>query len=164
MNGTFRNLAPAAFVMPFGKHKGTPIERIPGDYLRWLADEPGMKNNIRRHAARELQRRADVARAEDERLASALPMAPPCVVHGIELSAIEAGLFHEAVERGELVIDLSMPLASPIPEAWRRYCEFRDLDHAVREVGFTNDVDDVNGENTPARSHRIALQPRGRGW
>ena len=22
--------------MPFGKHKGTPIEEIPNDYLRWL--------------------------------------------------------------------------------------------------------------------------------
>jgi hypothetical protein len=26
--------------MPFGKHKGLPIEAVPGDYLRWLAWQP----------------------------------------------------------------------------------------------------------------------------
>lgn len=31
----------AAFVMPFGKHKGTPIRDIPRDYLRWGAGNLG---------------------------------------------------------------------------------------------------------------------------
>ena len=30
-------LAPKSFsTMPFGKYKGTPIEKVPGDYLKWL--------------------------------------------------------------------------------------------------------------------------------
>ena len=23
--------------MPFGKHKGTPVKELPGDYLKWLS-------------------------------------------------------------------------------------------------------------------------------
>jgi hypothetical protein len=27
--------------MPFGKHKDTKLEKVPADYLLWLADQPG---------------------------------------------------------------------------------------------------------------------------
>lgn len=27
--------------MPFGKHAGTPMEKVPAQYLLWLADEMG---------------------------------------------------------------------------------------------------------------------------
>jgi len=27
--------------MPFGKHKGKPMEKVPASYLLWLADQSG---------------------------------------------------------------------------------------------------------------------------
>jgi hypothetical protein len=52
----------------------------------------------------------------------------------VYLDEIEAGLFAEAVERGELVIGLDMPCSSPVPEAWRRWCAEKGVEHRVREV------------------------------
>lgn len=42
---------PGADVMPFGKHRGTPIKDVPKDYLRWILDnvqvlEPTLKAKI----------------------------------------------------------------------------------------------------------------------
>lgn len=28
--------------MPFGKHKGTELKKVPADYLLWLRDESGI--------------------------------------------------------------------------------------------------------------------------
>ena len=35
-------------VMPFGKHKGTPIADLPGNYLNWFAREGFPKGEIGR--------------------------------------------------------------------------------------------------------------------
>jgi hypothetical protein len=31
--------------MPFGKHKGTPMQEVPASYLHWLWTECGKKND-----------------------------------------------------------------------------------------------------------------------
>lgn len=32
--------------MPFGKHKGTPIEKLPKDYVLWLKSQPDMDTDV----------------------------------------------------------------------------------------------------------------------
>ncbi len=42
-------------IMPWGEHKGTPLEDVPGDYLygllmeKWIADYPGLHAYLKRH-------------------------------------------------------------------------------------------------------------------
>lgn len=35
-------------VMPFGKHKGTPVEDVPPDYVRWLLKQPDIDPYVRK--------------------------------------------------------------------------------------------------------------------
>ncbi len=42
----------AAFVMPFGKHRGTALHAVPVDYLQWLAarlDDGAVRRAIEEH-------------------------------------------------------------------------------------------------------------------
>jgi hypothetical protein len=139
MNGYLFDVGPPP-VLSFGKYRGTEISKVPPGYLCWLMNEPTMRPNVKRAAAEEMARRADEAKAQAEQLSS-MPTAAPCVVCGVALDEVEAGLFREAVECGELVIDPAMPLASPVPLAWKRYCELSSVEHAVREVGCNNEAD-----------------------
>lgn len=56
-----------------------------------------------------------------------MPVALPRVVCGIALDAIEAGLFCRAVTTGRLVDEATMPAGSPVPEAYRRWRETREV-------------------------------------
>jgi hypothetical protein len=62
-----------------------------------------------------------------------LPRAAPCTICGIDQDEIEAGRFAEAVAAAELVITLDLPVSSPLPEAWRRWCAENNKPHRVRE-------------------------------
>ena len=45
--------------MPFGKHKGKPLEEIPVDYLRWLYYEADIRDDLYEAVADELENRAE---------------------------------------------------------------------------------------------------------
>lgn len=47
----------AAFIMPIGKHRGTPLRDVPTDYLVWFIGQPNIKDSLRRHMEHELNRR-----------------------------------------------------------------------------------------------------------
>lgn len=121
----------------FGKHKGKDLEDVPTDYLRWLDAQPWLKHSLMMAVRFELARRGD---DDDRRSAEAyarlgldLPEAPARVVEGIFLPPIAAGRFEEAVEAGELVITNDLPLSSPLPEAWRRWCLANGRPARIRE-------------------------------
>lgn len=122
-------------VLTFGRHKGQSIDRVPASYLGWLADNPTMFPWARKMASREITRRRDEARAKAFRdVPDDLPRGIAGTVLGVELDEIEAGLLDLAIARGELVVTPCLPVYSPVPEAWRRWCEFHDLEHRVRHV------------------------------
>src|SRR5262245_6467037 len=110
-----RAIAPAGPLMPFGKHRGKPLKAVATDYLNWMLEECRLLPALRVAVRAELRRRAELIGP----IADGLPRAPSCVVEGVELNQIESGLFHQAVERGELVIELHMPCSSPVPLAWK---------------------------------------------
>ena len=45
--------------MPFGKHKGTPLEDLPRDYLDWLNALEDLRPPLRSAVDREIERRAE---------------------------------------------------------------------------------------------------------
>jgi hypothetical protein len=143
LNGLLFDIGSTTFVMPFGKHRGEQIAEIPDSYLRWLTSEPGMRQNVKRAAAEELQRRLDLARERAGMVEfvewCAMTESTPRVVCGVALDAVETALFEYAVAWGELTITPDMPVASPVPEAWRRWCELNALPHAVRQIMITNE-------------------------
>lgn len=57
-------VATESTLMPFGKHKGTPLGAVPASYLIWLLDEGGPTNrpDIREY----IEEREDELRAEAE--------------------------------------------------------------------------------------------------
>lgn len=46
-------------VMPFGKHKGTPIDCLPDDYLEWLYRLPDLRPFLRAAIDQEVERRRE---------------------------------------------------------------------------------------------------------
>jgi len=42
--------------MPFGKHKGEPVEDLPTDYIEWLLREANLRDDL----AEELQNQLDM--------------------------------------------------------------------------------------------------------
>lgn len=63
-----------------------------------------------------------------------LPRGVPRTVEGVPLDAIEAGVFDQAVRRGELVIEPWLPVHSPVPKAYRLWCAANGVEHREREV------------------------------
>lgn len=62
-------------VMPFGKHKGTPIAQVPTPYLAWLGGKGDLKDPLRRVVAGELLKRG-VAPTTDPRHPKVAPVGP----------------------------------------------------------------------------------------
>jgi hypothetical protein len=52
-------------VMPFGKYAGRKFEDVPDAYLAWLVRTPGLRANVVRAAAAELDRRQAAAEADE---------------------------------------------------------------------------------------------------
>lgn len=46
-------------LMPFGRHKGIPIEELPDDYLKWLANEATIRGSLKRLITSEYKARFD---------------------------------------------------------------------------------------------------------
>jgi hypothetical protein len=44
--------------MPFGKHRGTPIDRLPLEYIDWLIDQDFLREPLRSTLEAEFERRA----------------------------------------------------------------------------------------------------------
>jgi hypothetical protein len=66
---------PSLLVLSFGKHRGTPIRFVPGDYLQWLARE-ARDRVVRRAAAAELDRRAEPCGCAAPAASTPAPAAP----------------------------------------------------------------------------------------
>lgn len=45
------------YKMPFGRHKGLPMQKIPDSYLEWIVKEDTMKGQVKTEAKKELARR-----------------------------------------------------------------------------------------------------------
>jgi hypothetical protein len=122
----------------FGKHKGKPLTDVPPGYLDWAASNPTMFPWFKRACQEELSRRRESSnrarRAWQRSMPDDLPRHQARTVCGVELDEIESGLLRQAEVAGELVITPDMPLSSPVPLAWRRWCEEHDVPHRVREV------------------------------
>jgi uncharacterized protein (DUF3820 family) len=43
--------------MPFGKHKGTPLEKLPSEYLLWLGCLDTLRQPLLGHVLKEMVRR-----------------------------------------------------------------------------------------------------------
>jgi hypothetical protein len=127
MNGRLIDTVPA---MPFGRHKGEPLRRVPLDYLRWLADRPRLPWRVALSARGELARREAIAAAEAARLWP-LPTAEARAVCGVELDELEAAIFERAAAAGVLTVTLDLPVASPVLTAWRRWCQAEGVPHRV---------------------------------
>jgi hypothetical protein len=124
--------------MPWGKHQGEPLDRLPVSYLDWLLTRDWLRPWLADAVRDELERRtAALERARQEWLEQVpddLPTARPCEVAGIKLDATEAALFAQAVAGGELVVTPDLPVGSPVEAAWRRWCEQSGRPHRVREL------------------------------
>jgi len=122
--------------LPFGRYRGHRLTSVPTGYLAWFHREGKLTRWLRQHVAEELRRREEQHSSRMADLDGRLDLcaAEPRVVHGVDLVATEAAIFAEAVDRGELVIGVDMPLSSPVPEAWRRWCAAEGRPHRVREV------------------------------
>jgi hypothetical protein len=53
----------ATIVMPFGKHKGRPLDAMPTDYLRWLVNLPNLRPAMRWAVVEELAQERDCCRS-----------------------------------------------------------------------------------------------------
>jgi hypothetical protein len=124
--------------MPFGKHEGETLDRLPLSYLEWLDRLPDLRTWLAEAVHDEVERRTApllARKLEWERLVpDELPTARPCAVCGVELDAVEAALFAQAVSAGELVVTPDLPVNSPVEAAWRRWCETGGRPCRVREV------------------------------
>jgi hypothetical protein len=129
-------------IMPFGRHKGERLDRLPLSYLSWLLSLDNLRHDLRRAVEREMDRRGDriiaaaapAARQAPRRPAPDMPMAPaahtprpysPAVIHGYQLTGEEVELFEQAIMAGTLTIPLWLPVASPLPRAWHEWCQQR---------------------------------------
>ena len=45
--------------MPFGKHKGTPVKDVPGDYLAWLSENVPLRGDLAEAVKEVLSRKAN---------------------------------------------------------------------------------------------------------
>src|SRR5262249_45229354 len=102
----------------FGRHRGVPLVEAPLGYLGWLLSQPWLWDETREEVADEVQCRQQEAERRRAALASDLPTATPRTVCGLDLDEVEAGLFEQAQNAGELLITPDMPCSSPVPEAW----------------------------------------------
>lgn len=50
-------------MMPFGKHKGTPLEELPSEYLIWLGCLNDLRQPLLGHVLREMGRRLAASEA-----------------------------------------------------------------------------------------------------
>lgn len=65
-------------VMPFGKHKGVKIDRVPTSYLRWLLDQYWLKKGLRIAVTNEVEDRLTSKRRKPQRYGQARrPSGPP---------------------------------------------------------------------------------------
>jgi hypothetical protein len=129
--------------MTFGKHKGRPIDDVPADYLLWLAGSSAMPW-ARKMAAAELERRAGAggderqeahdASDEPSGFDNSVPEATPRTVCDVAIDAAEAFVFEQAQVAGEMLLPAWMPLASPLSEAWRRWCEESGMPCRARQL------------------------------
>jgi hypothetical protein len=63
--------------MPFGKHRGTPLEELPGGYLAWLATLDNLRDPLRDAVDAERRRRGQGAQLSLSPVTS--PPEPPAV-------------------------------------------------------------------------------------
>jgi hypothetical protein len=126
--------------MPFGKFKGEPLDRLPLWYLSWLDRQPWLFDDLADAVRDELEQRTAPLlerKLEWERLVpDELPTAPPCTVCGVELDAVEAALFAQAVAAGELVVTPDRQVGSPVEAAWRRWCKEHSRPCHIRELEY----------------------------
>lgn len=50
--------------MPFGKHKGMPLDELPSEYLVWLGCLDDLRQPLLKHVLREMGRRLAVIEAQ----------------------------------------------------------------------------------------------------
>jgi hypothetical protein len=127
-------------VMPFGRHEGETLDRLPLSYLEWLDRLPDLRTWLAEAVHDELLRRTAPLldrKLEWERLVpDELPTARPCTVCGVGLDATEAALFAQAVAAGELVVTPDLPVNSPVERAWERWCKEHSRPCHIREVEY----------------------------
>ncbi len=150
-------------ILTFGKHKGRRIGDVPGSYLEWAVGKPDMWAWFRKACAEELCRRrgeTEEARREWERASAGdMPKAPPQVVCGVLLdNPYESGEFERAKAIGVLVKTPDMPVASLLPEAWRRWCEQHGVEHCVKVVTWEEIKETIKGKEA-ARMTRTGDAP-----
>ncbi len=138
-------------ILTFGKHKGRRLGEVPSGYLEWAVGKPDMWAWFRTACAEELSRRrraVEKTRRElEEATAEDMPKAPPQVVCGILLdNEFESGEFERAKALGVLIMTPDMPVSSPLPEAWRRWCEQEEVEHRVEVVAWEEIKDATEGK------------------
>jgi hypothetical protein len=103
--------------MPFGKYVGKRWSDIPIGYLDWLDRQDWLEDDLRRFVTGELRRRREKVIESQKRYKVRdipLPTAEARTVCGIELDEYDSARFENALETGELVVTLDMPLLSPL--------------------------------------------------
>ncbi|MBZ5727447.1 MAG: DUF3820 family protein [Acidobacteriia bacterium] len=65
-----------ALVMPFGKHKGSPISAVPTPYVRWSLTQDWLAQPTRRWLEEELELRRELARLRHLPSGSGLVLQP----------------------------------------------------------------------------------------
>lgn len=122
----------AAPAMPFGKHRGVPIDRVPTGYLRWWIDAAVRTGGGFRAAIV-----AELVRRED-RVAALATSAGPINLPGQNTDefrhATNEAIYRAAVAAGEFVIDPATPVRSQALAWYLEWC--RDWGQAprVREI------------------------------
>jgi hypothetical protein len=126
--------------MPFGKFKNEALDRLPLWYLDWLDRQDWLRPWLADAVHDELERRTAPLlerKLEWERLVpDDLPVGRPCTVCGVELDAVEAALFAQAVAGGELVVTPDLPVNSPVEAAWQRWCKEHSRPCHIRELEY----------------------------
>jgi hypothetical protein len=127
-------------VMPWGKHRGERLDAIDVRYLEWLDRQDWLFDDLADAVRDELEcRKAALERKRQEWLEQVpddLPAGRPCTVCGVELDAVEAALFAQAVAGGELTITPDLPVNSPVERAWERWCKEHSRPCHVRELEY----------------------------
>jgi hypothetical protein len=72
-------------MMPFGKHRGVPLDRLPDDYLAWLSDLDDLRQPLRGAVDQQVRRRLGDRESESDR-----PVAGP-VDGDVAAAIVEAG-------------------------------------------------------------------------
>lgn len=62
-SGNHASLSPGP-VMPFGKHRGTPLAELPSEYLLWLGCLDDLRQPLLKHVLHEMGRRLAAIEAQ----------------------------------------------------------------------------------------------------